>query len=673
MARATSGLSYPDRFYAAAAYAGFGESAKPARSFSDETALLLYALYQQATVGPCNAPKPRAYNLTEQSKWSSWNGLGNLASTEAMRLFVKILEEEDPAWYSRVPEPVVETESPLISSTAHEKSSFSAPNGIPKENGGSVEAEDKDIVLEGLLSVRAYDQWVAPPLSSRPPTVRYEHAAEVVQGKMYVIGGNYNGRYLNDIQVLDLKTLRWSKIEPRMDLGSPSSAEAASQAILPPCAGHSLVRWGTKLLALGGHTKDSSDTVTVRAFDTEIHTWFILKSYGKPPLARGGQSVNLVGSTLVMFGGEDSKRHLLNDFHILDLETMTWDAIEAVGTPPAPRSDHTAAVHLDRYLLVFGGGSHSTCFNDLHVLDLQTMEWSQPQLQGHLLTPRAGHAGVTIGENWYIVGGGDNKSGVSETLVLNMSKLVWSVVTTVDGRVPIASEGLSLVSTSINGEDILISFGGYNGRYNNEVHILKPSYKGTAQPKIVESPAAAAAAASVAAAYAVPKILMPTSDGTRRPDSEVVVQESKVREILMDKSNLESLHQRSDETRQRIIATLKAEKEDLEATLLTVQTENSSIRQRLTEAQVTHEELIKELQSVRGQLATEQSRCFKLEVDVAELKQKLLSIEGLQKEVELLRHQKSAVDEAAARATQKRSSGGVWSWIAGTPSVQDSV
>lgn len=387
--------------------------------------------------------------------------------------------------------------------------------------------------------------------------------------------------------------------------------------------------------------------------------------------------MNLVGSTLVMFGGEDSTRHLLNDLHILDLETMTWDAIEAVGLPPAPRSDHTAAVHLDRYLLVFGGGSHSTCFNDLHVLDLQTMEWSQPQLQGHLVTPRAGHAGVTVGENWYIVGGGDNKSGVSETLVLNMSKLVWSVVTTVEGRVPIASEGLSLVSTSINGEDIVISFGGYNGRYNNEVNILKPSHKGTAQPKIVESPAAAAAAASVAAAYAVPKVVVPTLDGIRRPDAEVVVQESKVREILMDKSNLESVvkqqHQRNDETRQRNIATLKAEKEDLEATLLTVQTENSGLRQRLSEAQATHDELIKELQSVRGQLATEQSRCFKLEVDVAELKQKLLSIEGLHKEVELLRREKSAVDEAAAHATQKRSSGGVWSWIAGTPSVQDSV
>ena len=47
-------------------------------------------------------------------------------------------------------------------------------------------------------------------------------------------------------------------------------------------------------------------------------------------MARGGQSVTLVGSNLVMFGGEDSKRRLLNDLNILDLDTMTWDAIETV-------------------------------------------------------------------------------------------------------------------------------------------------------------------------------------------------------------------------------------------------------------------------------------------------------------------------------------------------------
>lgn len=664
--------AYPDRFYAAAAYAGFGESAKPALSFSDETASLLYGLYQQSTVGPCNVPKPRAWNPVEQSKWSSWNGIGKLSSTEAMRLFVKILEEEDPAWYSKVSDPGVETKGQSIESAIDQKKHFRASNGSALQNM-NVEIQDNEMILEGLVSACIYDWWVSPPLSGWRPTARYEHAAEVVHGKMYVIGGNHNGHYLNDVQVLDLKTMIWSKIEPKIDLDSLSS-EAGLQSLLPPCAGHSLIRWGTKLLAVAGHSKDASDTVTVRAFDTETHMWSILKSYGKAPLARGGQSVTLVGSLLVMFGGEDSRRRLLNDLNILDLETMTWDAIEAVGTPPAPRSDHTAAVYADQYLLIFGGGSHSTCFNDLHVLDLQTMEWSHPQQPDDLVTPRAGHAGVAVGDRWYIAGGGDNKRGVSETLVLNMSKLVWSIVTTVQGRVPIASEGLSLVSTSVNGEDILIAFGGYNGRYNNEVNILKPHYRGPPRPKILESPAAAAAAASVAAAYAVPPPLpVPTSNGTNAANSMDVVQDRKVREILMDNPKLEPLHQKNEEAREQIIATLKSEKETLATKLLTIQEENSALRQGLTEAQTTHMELIKELQSVRDQLATEQSRCFKLEVDVVELQKKLLSLEALQKELELLQRQKVASDEAATRATQRQSSGGVWSWIGGSPSIQNPI
>lgn len=46
--------------------------------------------------------------------------------------------------------------------------------------------------------------------------------------------------------------------------------------------------------------------------------------------SRGGHSVTLVGSSLVIFGGEGAKRSLLNDLHILDLETLTWDEIETV-------------------------------------------------------------------------------------------------------------------------------------------------------------------------------------------------------------------------------------------------------------------------------------------------------------------------------------------------------
>ena len=39
----------------------------------------------------------------------------------------------------------------------------------------------------------------------------------------------------------------------------------------------------------------------------------------------GGQSVTLFGTSLVIFGGPDVKRELLNDLHILDLETVAWD------------------------------------------------------------------------------------------------------------------------------------------------------------------------------------------------------------------------------------------------------------------------------------------------------------------------------------------------------------
>lgn len=54
MARASSGLAYPERFYAAASYVGFGGSPNPSSKsvtskFSNDVALLLYALYQQVT------------------------------------------------------------------------------------------------------------------------------------------------------------------------------------------------------------------------------------------------------------------------------------------------------------------------------------------------------------------------------------------------------------------------------------------------------------------------------------------------------------------------------------------------------------------------------------------------------------------------------------------------
>uniref|UniRef100_A0A803PST7 ACB domain-containing protein n=1 Tax=Cannabis sativa TaxID=3483 RepID=A0A803PST7_CANSA len=662
MARVSSGLQYPERFYAAASYVGFDgsprSSAKAVRSkFKPDTALILYALHQQATVGPCNVPEPSAWNAIEKSKWSSWKQLGEMVPAEAMRLFVKLLEEEDPSWYSRasnfVAEPVVDVQmnhnlkaEPVVENGT----SYPETKTIATENGNSAETQDKDVVSEGLGSVAVYDQWISPPISGQRPKARYEHGAAVVQDKMYIYGGNHNGRYLNDLHVLDFRSWGWSRIEVKAGNDLPSPATVA------PCAGHSLIPWENKLLSVAGHTKDPSETIQVIAFDLQTSSWSPLKTYGKPPVSRGGQSVTMVGTSLVIFGGQDAKRTLLNDLHILDLESMTWDEIDAVGVPPSPRSDHAAAVHAERYLLIFGGGSHATCFNDLHVLDLQSMEWSRPTQQGDIPTPRAGHAGITVGENWFIVGGGDNKSGVSETVVLNMSTLVWSVVTTVEGRVPVASEGLSVVVGSYNGEDILVSFGGYNGRYSNEINVLKPSHKSTLQSNMIETPVPDSVSA-------VPN----ATNATRDLDSEFEAgQDGKIREIVMD-SPMKSKGEKSSD---HVLASLRAEKEEIESSLNKEKLQSLQLKQDLADAETRNTDLYKELQSVRGQLAAEQSRCFKLEVELAELRQKLQTMETLQKELELLQRQKAASEEAASNAKQKQGSGGVWGWLAGSPPPQ---
>ncbi|XP_043814916.1 acyl-CoA-binding domain-containing protein 4 isoform X2 [Manihot esculenta] len=637
MARASSGLAYPERFYAAASYAGFDGSPNSVNTvsskFQNDTALLLYALHQQATVGPCNTPKPSTWNAVEQSKWKSWYGLANMPPTEAMRLFVKILEEEDPGWYSRasnfVSEPVVDIQTnhnPKVDPVVENGNSFLETKTISSESESVIEPQDKDIVSEGFGSV-VYDQWICPPISGQRPKARYEHGAAVIQDKMYIYGGNHNGRYLNDLHVLDLRSWTWSRVDAK---ATAELDESKSLAAVTSCAGHSLIAWENKLLTIAGHTKDPSESIQVKAFDPQTHTWSTLKTYGKAPVSRGGQSVTLVETSLVIFGGQDAKRSLLNDLHILDLETMTWDEIDAVGVPPSPRSDHAAAVHAECYLLIFGGGSHATCFNDLHVLDLQSMEWTRPTQQGEIPSPRAGHAGVTVGENWFIVGGGDNKSGVSETVVLNMSTLVWSTLTSVEGRVPLASE----------------------------VNVLKPSHKSTLQSKIIETPVPDGVSA-----------VHNATNATRDLESDLEAgQEGKIREIVMD--NPEPMKSKDEESSEHLVATLKAEKEELEPSLSKEKLQTIQLKQELVEAETRNTELYKELQSVRGQLAAEQSRCFKLEVDVAELRQKLQTMETLQKELELLQRQKAASEQAALNAKHKQGSGGMWGWVAGTPGGQ---
>ncbi|KAL9318075.1 hypothetical protein ACSQ67_014592 [Phaseolus vulgaris] len=429
------------------------------------------------------------------------------------------------------------------------------------------------------------------------------------------------------------------------------------------------------------------ELLSVQYIDIETCQFGVIKTSGNVPVARVGQSATLVGSRVILFGGEDMNRKLLNDVHVLDLESMTWEMIETIQTPPSPRYDHAASIQGERYLLIFGGCSHSVFFNDLHLLDMQTMEWSQPQTQGDLVSPRAGHAGVTIDESWFIVGGGDNRNGCPETLVLDMSKLVWSVLTAVKQKDPLSSEGLSVCSARVDGEKYLLAFGGYNGRYSNEtlerfctligpfcnmhgllrslsawlyastllahldmhVFVMRPKEKDIVRPKIFQSPAAAAAAASVTSAYALSK-------------------SEKLDFMQLDDMNYNSSvngHPKDDVTNK--IEAIKEEKRILELSIAEVRAENSKLGGEIEEINNTHAELSKELQSVHGQLVAERSRCFNLEAKIAELQKLLESMQSIEDEVQALREKNSALDQEMelVATAQKQTPGGVWRWFGG--------
>ncbi|KAL6130317.1 hypothetical protein ACLB2K_068698 [Fragaria x ananassa] len=530
--------------------------------------------------------------------------------------------------------------SPISSSLFHSQSNS-------KTAGMGTEEIKKIVDASNWQSHLAYDQWVALPVSGSRPPARYKHAAVVVHENLYIVGGSRNGRHLSDVQVFDFRNLLWSTI--KLNASSNNFEDSGVQEVVPPTSSHNLVKWGNKLLVIGGNSKKLSDKIIVWFIDLETHLSGVMETSGKVPAARAGQSTTLVGSRLIMFGGEDRSRKLLNDVNVLDLETMTWDVMDTSQTPPAPRYDHTAAVHAERYLLIFGGCSHSSFFSDLHVLELQAMEWSQPQVQGDLVAPRAGHAGITIGENWYIVGGGDNKNGCPETLALNMSKLVWSVSTTVKQRDPLASEGLTVCSVNLDGKKHLVAFGGYNGNYSNEVFVMRPKPNDSSQRKIFQSPAAAAAAASVTAAYALTK-------------------SEKLNFTTVQSNSHGAENHRYEQDFTIDIEALREEKGVLELSLSEVRKENAKVTQEIDEVNNTHSELSKELQSVQGQLVAERSRCFKLEAQISELQKILESVQSIEDEVQALRGQKSAMerDMELASSVQRQGSGGVWRWIAGS-------
>ncbi|XP_025895511.1 enoyl-CoA delta isomerase 2, mitochondrial isoform X2 [Nothoprocta perdicaria] len=57
----------------------------------NEVKLKLYALFKQATEGPCNSPKPGMLDFVKKAKWDAWKSLGSLPQDNAKQKYTELV------------------------------------------------------------------------------------------------------------------------------------------------------------------------------------------------------------------------------------------------------------------------------------------------------------------------------------------------------------------------------------------------------------------------------------------------------------------------------------------------------------------------------------------------------------------------------------------------------
>ncbi|KRW98198.1 hypothetical protein PPERSA_03400 [Pseudocohnilembus persalinus] len=253
---------------------------------------------------------------------------------------------------------------------------------------------------------------------------------------------------------------------------------------VPPCprGGHSATLSGASIIIFGGHYYAGKQKGYIYLNDTYVldvnsNRWHKPKISGTPPASRYGHSAILAGSRIIIFGGKGEKGKIFRDLHALDPVTMTWYQGPEGSGSPSQRFGHSANLIGGTKMLIFGGWNSREYFNDLYLLDLEVMAWTQPQSTGPEPTARYGHTSIQVGNNLIIQGGfcfdedkqlnAGFKQGtvlrsfyLNDLRILDTDKFIWSRLR-VSGTPPLPR---FQHTSNISGPDIIF-FGGWS--YNS--------------------------------------------------------------------------------------------------------------------------------------------------------------------------------------------------------------
>lgn len=622
-----------------------------------------YALDRQATDGPCDQPKPWGWNVVENAKYQSWKQLGGMSQNEAMRLYVRTMEEEigdeSKGWWSSedLLTGDLDGEGHAEQSDGGEGTAEDGARGKAGEDAGEGDGagpgagpgaeRTKGAKRRSVAEVLVEGSWVSPYIDdSHRPTPRYEHSMALMGSKAYLVGGNYAGRYISDTWCLDLEKLAWSQVV------SGSGGEGQG-TVPPPSAGHAAVVYNASLLLVGGHERlervkgkvKSFSPMRVYSLDPIARAWSEWATTGvgedgERPMQRGGHTASLIGgSKLYMFGGENPNRKPCNELWVLDLKTNEWSKPEVSGEAPLARSSHTAVTYLERYIVIFGGGSVSSCYNDVVVLDTQALSWIRPEVSGPVPPIRAGHASALLGTLMYMIGGGNNTKGCSDMYSLDLKdlgrergSLEWVLIGNTPPTAAIASEGLSLTCIPMAG--CVLSFGGYNGSYHSAIHVYRP------ESFVLET------------LQDLKKKRNASNGGEARRDGPSGAADDA---DVADDANVADADHAAHGTTSTREAMARLESTALEVDIM---------RKQLASANKALAEAERVAEAAREALAEEEQKNMQLQVHVSELKKEVGRVRELEREIQRYRLRESSDGDGV-----KGKRTGFWGYIAGSDRI----
>ena len=304
------------------------------------------------------------------------------------------------------------------------------------------------LIMSALLVINASNIFAEKTWTRRAdmPTARYNFGTCVVDGKVFVIGGEievFGERSVAIVEVYDPKTDTWErridmptaragvvtlvvdgkiyaiggaelkkfqagqsfKRLPVVEMYDPITDTWTQKADMPALRGGDACVVDGKIYLIGGYSEKQARSEIVDVYDPTTDTWARAKSMNH---ARSGAAISVVNGKIYVMGGTgwpqipNHPGPFLSSAEVFDPETDRWTEIIEM---PTAKTGHTASVINGKIYVIggfFWGNGPFMYLSTVEIYDPETDRWTQGS---DMSFGRWAHKAAVVNRNIYIFGG----------------------------------------------------------------------------------------------------------------------------------------------------------------------------------------------------------------------------------------------------------------------------